>query len=136
MTLGELREHTSALLKMSGDAKLPDNDVYIPILHQAMVEIANETYPLTLITTDNQQNILREFQYGMYVREPERPALDTDTLDLDTDLCFAASNLIASKFARDPMVKQSYSQEAYRAIDAYSSNVYTTLQLHIDDEAL
>jgi len=94
MTLTKLKAHTNAIL--TGDVKLPDNTVYIPLLMQALEEIANRVDCLALITKSSDARVLRVIADGLYIRKPKEPRLDTDKIDIDEELMYAVSNFIAS----------------------------------------
>lgn len=94
MKLIDLKKHTEAI--MVGDIAIPSNDLYIPLLTQALNDIAHNAYCLSLLTQDTEEDILRSLGNGYYIRRPLAPTSDTDDVDIDEDLQYAASNFIAS----------------------------------------
>lgn len=94
MTLAKLKAHTDAI--MIGDIKIADNISYIPLLEQALLEIANRVDCLSLVTKSSDFRVLRAIGDGNYIRKPNTPNQDIDEIDMDDELMFALSNLIAS----------------------------------------
>jgi len=103
MTLTKLKAHTNAIL--TGDVKLPDNAVYIPLLMQALEEIASRVDCLSLLTQNQDFRILRSLEDGYFIRMPKEPELESDDIDIDRELVYAASNLVASYIS---MVRPQY----------------------------
>lgn len=95
MTYIELKIVTKALL--SSDFPLPEDDLSIKaLLGMAYSYIADKCQVLNLQTEDRSANIQRLGRGKFLVRVPELPETDTELLDIDHELGYAASSLIAS----------------------------------------
>ncbi len=134
MTLSEIMAHTSALLTVAGEVKIPPKEVYIPLLHQSMLEIANNTYVLGLVTKSENFRVLREIDDGSYIRMPKAPKIDTDKIDIDEELNYALSNYVASKIARKKQNKEKFEFDGMEIQSAYDFKIYRTLELREESE--
>ena len=123
MTYGNLKTLVRAL--MIGDQTLTKDDAEILVLVEyAFDKIANEADALKLFTTDVISNrILRSGPGRQFVRKPALPVIDTDELDIDNDLSYAAARYICSFISREKNVM--HAQEAGNIIRAYNQKVQT-----------
>ena len=107
---------------LTGDNVLPkDNDDILAALEVAYIQIANQTTALKLLTPNAGTNIIRQGPGNFYIRMPNLPDDDEDTLDVDTELVPAVARLIASYISKDKGPIHLY--EAEKLIRDYESKV-------------
>ena len=75
----------------------------------------------TAVTIDNQ--IVRQGPGNLYIRMPRLPENDSDVLDVDDELCFAAARYICSFVSREK--NAIHLSEAQRIIRMYNNKVQT-----------
>lgn len=122
MTLTKLKTHTNAIL--TGDIQAPENVVYIPLLMQALQDVANNVYCLSLVTKSADARVLRSLGDGYYIRMPKEPRIDTDKIDMDEELMFALSNMVASYISQNK--PQYFDQKAKEIISSYEFKMLYT----------
>ncbi|NOQ32447.1 MAG: hypothetical protein GQ570_15165 [Helicobacteraceae bacterium] len=129
MTYLELKNHVEGLLL--GDKKIPKHDLLVPLIKQGIEHIANECTPLSLMTSDVEDDILIVLNvHGQFIRKPVLPVEDTDEIDLDNSLLSALSNLVAFYISKNPTLEISantymcdYKWVLYRAMEANDYDV-------------
>ena len=95
MIYKELKTLTKGLL--SSDFPLPEDDEAVKaLLGMAYSNIADKGQVLNLQTEDKGAMIQRLGRGKQLVRVPELPMTDTDELDIDHELGYAAASLVAS----------------------------------------
>jgi len=100
MTYGTLKYVAQGLL--TGDNKLPKEDeVVLALLGMAYDHLANKCQVLNLLTLDKSEDILRLGTGDYLVRTPQLPTTDSDELDIDDNLGYAAASLIASYISKN-----------------------------------
>lgn len=125
MTYGELKSLTTGLL--IGDNNLPKDDaVFKALLSYAFNMISNKAEALRLMTMNSTEDIVRLGPGEYLVRKPNMPTLDTDELDIDHELGFAAARYIASMLSKEKI--QIHQQYADDEILKYNSKVYQILE--------
>lgn len=132
MTYIELKNLTSGLL--IGDNVLPkDDDVFKSLLSYAFNIISNKAEALRLLTMNSTEDIIRLGPGEYLVRKPNLPTLDTDELDIDHELGFAAARYIASMISKDKIaIHQQYGDDE---ILKYNGKVYQILEkIKIEEE--
>jgi len=134
MTYGDLKNLVKALL--IGDNVLTrENNEVLMLLQYAYNEIANEADALklfTAVTIDKQ--IIRQGPGSLYVRMPSLPVDDTDELDIDNELCFAAARYMCSFISREKGA--IHLGEAQKIIRMYNNKVQTFFENFDQDENL
>jgi len=130
MTYLQLKNVVKGLL--TGDNMLTkDDDVVISLLGMAFNHIAMKAESLHLLTIDKDVDILRLGVGGYVTRTPYLPVVDSDVLDIDPDLCYAAARMIASYVSKQG--GQYHKREAEEIITMYNGKVYTLLEsINID----
>jgi len=100
MTWGRLQALAEALL--AGDHTLTTNpEGRIALLQYAIEEIADRADVLYLETDDVTVDRVRKSYNQFIIRRPDLPSDDSDTIELDVSLCFAAARLIASYISKE-----------------------------------
>jgi len=100
MTLGQLRSLTKSI--MLGDKKVPDDEFFLPLLDVALYETAKKADSLILQTDNSFGNeIVRQLTSGMFIRRPEMPTSDDDTLDIEDVLAMGIAQHISSKLSKE-----------------------------------
>lgn len=126
MTYDKLKIHISALLKSRRDVALSDNDAdVIPLVEEAILNIANRYKVLKLITKSENFKVLRSLGNGYYIRNPKLPRLG-DELDIDSELCFAVANFVAAAVASNPLNRNIWNKRAKKIVKDYSFKLYKT----------
>jgi len=125
----ELKTLTKALL--SSDFPLPESDDSIKaLLGMAYNYIAEKCQVLNLQTEDKSAVIQRLGRGNFLVRRPELPTSDTDLLDIDHELGYAAASLIASYISEKKMgmhkgtaddIIRSYNAQVDEFVETYGS---------------
>lgn len=118
MTYATLKLTTRALL--SNDFQLPkDDEIVKSLLNMAYKYIANKCQVLNLQTEDKSSIVTRLGRGDKLVRLPDLPGLDTDDLDIDDDLGYAACSLIASYLSEKKFaIHQARADETIRDYNA------------------
>ena len=131
MTYGELKNLTAGLL--IGDNNLPKDDSVIKaLLSYAFNMISNKAEALRLMTMNSTEDIIRLGPGEYLVRKPNIPALDTDELDIDHELGFAAARYIASMISKEKVaMHQQYGDDE---ILKYNGKVYQILEKVKEEE--
>jgi len=131
MTLDKLMIHTNAILTVRAERKCPAIDIYIPILHEGMIEIANRFKVLSLITVSQDARVLRALgpnDAGVkeYIRFPKSPRVGTDKIDMDEELMYALSNFVAAATASENKHIALYKKAYNRIVKDYDFKLYNT----------
>lgn len=86
------------VLKVGG--KLPkDDDILTFVTHNALVEVAQKTEPLVLITIDKESKIIKVLEDGLYLKEPRKIIDDNSLIEIDDDLIRAVAHVVISNFS-------------------------------------
>ncbi len=134
MTYGNLKNLVKALL-IGDNVLTKENDEVLVLLQYAYNEIANEADALKLFTAVAQdKEIIRQGPGSLYVRMPSLPETDSDILDIDDELCFAAARYICSFVSREKGA--IHLSEAQRIIRMYNNKVQTFFENFDQDENL
>jgi len=131
MTYKQLKSMCKGLLV--GDNSLPqDQDEMLGLVELAFYDIATNSLALRLLTLDKNTNILRMAQGNYLTRFPILPSEESDVLDIDHELCYAAARLIASYVSKNkPKV---HFVEAKKIINDYNAKVTEIEQtVSVDD---
>ena len=125
MTYGGLKSLVTGLL--IGDNVIPKDDAVMKsLLSYAFDMIANKAEALRLMTMNSTEEIVRLGPGEYLVRKPNIPALDTDELDIDHELGFAAARYIASMISKEKVaMHQQYGDDE---ILKYNGKVYQILE--------
>ena len=125
MTYGGLKSLVAGLL--IGDNVIPKDDIVMKsLLSYAFDMIANKAEALRLMTINSTEEIVRLGPGEYLVRKPNIPALDTDELDMDHELGFAAARYIASMISKEKVaMHQQYGDDE---ILKYNGKVYQILE--------
>lgn len=126
LTLSSVMNHTSAILTVRGEAKVPDITIYPHLLHEAMLDIANRSIVLSLLTDNADDNVLRKISTGRFIKTPRKPVNEDDNVELDDELAYAASNMVAAYVAREDMNVAYYTSRADGIISSYDFKIYNT----------
>jgi len=120
MTYGTLKYVAQGLL--TGDNKLPkDDEVVLALLGMAYDYLANKCQVLNLLTLDHSEEILRLDAGDYVVRVPDLPTTDSDELDIDSNLGYAAASLVASYVSKNKTML--HQQRADAAVVLHNSKV-------------
>lgn len=121
MTYGLLKNVVKGL--MIGDNNPPtDNDIYLGLLAYAFNLIGNKAESFHLLTLNRKEDLLRMASGDYFMRVPELPVLDTDELDIDSELGFVAARYICSMISDKKA--QMHAAEADTLIRDYNGKVY------------
>ena len=125
MTYGGLKSLVTGLL--IGDNVIPKDDAVMKsLLSYAFYMIANKAEALRLMTINSTEEIVRLGPGEYLVRKPNLPALDTDELDIDHELCFVAARYIAAMLSKEKIkIHQDYGDDG---ILRYNGKVYQILE--------
>jgi len=134
MTLTYCKVHTDALLLAAGEAKTPELEAYTTLLHQQLQTIASNSYVLKLETQAEDFEVLREISEGIYIRIPYHPEAGNSEIDIDEELVYAASNMVASLIARKQMNKEMFIKAAFELTSAYDFKIYETLKMREEED--
>jgi len=127
MTYGEIKNLTAGLL--TSDYRLPKDDSEVKaMLEMAFFIIASKIQVLRLLTTNKDNSILRTAEGDYLIRFPELPTKDDDVLDIDHELCFAASRYLASFVAKEDSRVRYHELKAEEVLDYYQKKVGTIMQ--------
>ena len=101
MTYSNLKYLVKALL-VGDNVLTKDNNEVLVLLSYAYDKIANEADALKLFTavTEDKQ-IIRQGPGSLFVRMPNLPEEDSDELDIDDELCYAAARFMCSFVSRE-----------------------------------
>ena len=121
MTYGNFKYLVKAL--MIGDNTLTqDNNEVLVLLQYAYDKVANESDALKLFTAVSvDKGIIRQGPGNLFVRMPLLPENDSDELDVDDELCFAAARFVCSFISRDK--GGIHVNEAHHLIRMYNNKV-------------
>ena len=109
-------------IMLIGDNVIPQNpEILLSALEMAYIEIANQCTALKLLTANQGEQIIREGLSGSYVRMPTLPKIDTDELDIDSELAPAVARIMASYITKDKI--QQHLTIAERIMGQYESKV-------------
>lgn len=126
MTYDELKKHISTLLKSRRDVAIPtDDDDVIPLVAEAMLNIANRYKVLKLVTKSENFKILRSLGNGYYIRNPKTPSVG-DKLDVDSELCMAVANFTAASLSANEHNRNIWNKKARRMVKDYAFKIYKT----------
>ncbi len=131
MTYGNFKYLVKAL--MIGDNVLTkDNNEILVLLQYAYDKIANESDALKLFTAVSvDKEIIRQGPGNLYVRMPLLPENDSDELDIDDELCFAAARFVCSFISREK--GGIHTNEAQHLIRMYNNKVQTFFENYDQD---
>lgn len=125
MTYSRLKSLTKALL--IGDNQLTtSNEELLALLAYAYDKIATEADALKLFTTNKDNTLLRQGPGNTFVRKPNLPDSDEDTLDIDDELGYPAARFIASFISRDK--GGIHYKEAMNLIKSYNHKVQAYME--------
>ena len=125
MTFVKLKNLTKGLLV--GDNTLPtDKDVLLALLEDAYDQLITRCESLHLMTMKEEGTIYRMATGTHFMRVPELPIDDNDTLDIDNELGFIVARLIAAAISRDK--GGIHMNTATRRINDYNQKVYAMLE--------
>jgi len=133
MTYGVLKNLVTGLLM--GDNVIPkDDEVIKALLSYAFNMVSNKAEALHLLTLNKNDDILRMGTGDYLVRTPELPVLDSDELDIDHELGFAAARYMAAMISKEKaIIHQQYGDDE---ILKYNGKVYQILEkIRIDSES-
>lgn len=84
----------------AGDKQIPnDDEVLIFVTHNALIEVAQKTEPLVLVTLDNELKIIKVLEDGLYIKEPKEIVDDDSIIEIDDDLIKAVAHTVISSFS-------------------------------------
>lgn len=127
MTYDELKKHISTLLKSRRDVAIPaTDDEIIPLVEEAMLNIANRYKVLKLVTRSENFKILRALGDGYYIRVPKSPNVLTDKMDIDSELCMAVANFTAASLSANEHNRNIWNKKAHRMVKDYAFKIYKT----------
>lgn len=127
MTFIKFKSLTAGLL--IGDMKLPqDDDVMLSLLEKAMLTIASKAQVLRLMTVSKDDSLLRTADGDYMIRFPSLPEKNSDTIDMDHELCFAASEYVASYIAKELPKRSYHVKQAEDVIDMYNIKVDSVMR--------
>lgn len=132
MKYKELKVLSSALLY--GDNKLPSGEPELKaLLMLAFNDIASRAQSLRLMTKSINKEVLRGSVGDYLTRYPDLPVDDESELDMDKDLCFAASRFIASYISKNkPDIHRA---EGEKIILLFNSKVNSMIEsVQVDEE--
>lgn len=126
MTYARFKSLTRALL--IGDVELTsDNDEFIGLLSYSFERISNDADAMKLLAEkDTSRRIVRNGPGGLFVRMPELPEHENDELDIDEELCYAASRFICSFVSQGRSAE--HINEASKIINSYNQKVQAFLE--------
>jgi len=120
MTYGELKDQTRMLL--TSDNSLPQDDTKIKAsIRTAFTEMADMATPLKWLTMNKGENILRLATGDFFIRKPDLPKVDTDVMDIDSELVPAVARMIASYVAKEVSTKQYHRRLAEELMKRYDA---------------
>ena len=131
MTYGGLKSLVTGLL--IGDNVIPKDDAVMKsLLSYAFDMIENKAEALRLMSINSTEEIIRLGPGEYLVRKPNLPALDTDELDIDHELCFVAARYVAAMLSKEKIkIHQDYGDDG---ILRYNSKVYQILEKVKEEE--
>ena len=132
MTYGQLKNLVSGLL--IGDNVIPKDDaVFKQLLSYAFNMISNKAEALRLMTINSTEDIIRLGPGEYLIRTPKLPETESEELDIDHELGFAAARYIASMISKDKIqIHQQYGDDE---ILKYNGKVYQILEkVKIEEE--
>ena len=134
MTYKMLQVLTAGLL--IGDNKLPtDEEVLLGLVSYALTTTAALADSRILMTLDSAADVMRLGVGDYFIRRPSLPALLSDVIDIDEELCPAVARYIASYVSKDK--GGIHVQAATRIILDYNALSYDIFaQLEAEAEAL
>lgn len=99
----------------AGNKQIPkDDESLILLIQDALIEVAQKTEPLVLITLDNELKIIKVLEDGLYLREPKQIIDDNSLIEIDTDLIKAVAHIVISSFSdNDNFVKHKTHANKY-----------------------
>ncbi|MBD3830649.1 MAG: hypothetical protein IE890_09190, partial [Arcobacter sp.] len=99
----------------AGNNQIPkDNEVLIFITHNALIEVAQKTEPLVLMTIDKEQKIIKVLEDGLYLKEPRKIIDDNSLIEIDEDLIRAVAHVVISNFSNtDNLLKHKTHASKY-----------------------
>jgi len=89
--------------------------------------IASKIQVLRLLTTNQNENVLRTAEGDYLVRFPDLPTADDNELDIDHELCFASARLLASFIAKEPERVNYHERKADEIMDYYQKKVASVM---------
>lgn len=120
MTYGVLKNIVTGLLV--GDNVLPNDDAVVRgLVEYALITVATQADSMHLMTLDNTGNTLRIARGDYYIRVPNTPGVDDESVDIDRELVFAVARYIASYVSSNK--GGIHVQAANRIILDFNSNV-------------
>ncbi|WP_151946621.1 hypothetical protein [Aliarcobacter butzleri] len=99
----------------AGNNQIPkDNETLIFITHNALIEVAQKTEPLVLVTIDKEQKIIKVLEDGLYLKEPRKIIDDNSLIEIDEDLIRAVAHVVISNFSNtDNLLKHKTQASKY-----------------------
>ena len=127
MTWGRLQALVEALL--AGDHKLTvDPEGRIGLLQYAYEEIGDLAEVLTLATSDDMIERIRQSVNGLNIKRPSLPIDDTSELAVDEGLSFALARLMASYVSKEKY--GLHRAAALELIKIYNDKVYSYREMN------
>lgn len=133
MTYGNLKITARTLL--TSDFQLPEEDEgIIALLGMAYNYIVDKCDVLNLNTLDKSSDVVRLGRGNYMIRKPDMPVADTDELDIDDDLGYAAASLIASYISeKKTPIHQARADDKIRSYNAKVDEYIERLKAADDD---
>lgn len=131
MTYGAFKTFLKSIMR--GDKNLPqkdntvDDEVLKPLVIQSLKDVARETTPLVLLTTNMSEEFVKQLKNGLYIRKPKTPTDDNTELEMDEDLVYAVAYFTAYKLGSESK-KKGYKNDGIDAIDKFEWNLDESLR--------
>lgn len=120
MTYRRLKDLTSFFLV--GDIRLPDdNEVLLAGVQAALYHVAIKANALKLYTKSPTASRLRQGPGDYWIRVPNLPTDDSDSLDIDDELGQAVARYLCSFISKDGGLRRLHKAEAIEIIEYYNS---------------
>jgi hypothetical protein len=116
MTFKGFKDSLNAKLKPRGDVNLPSDDILIPLIKDALDEVALYCDPLHLICSDFDFGVLKFIDEDTFIRVPNVPQNEDDDIDIDDRLVGAVIYLVLHQISK---VRKNASFEAKKIMIDY-----------------
>lgn len=108
-----------------GNKKVREDKYLIPLVNQALKQIAIDAEPITLVSSDIRDDILVILEDGDFIRVPNEITVGTDELDIDEFLIFAVVHFTAS-FIVHKDDKEEKKDDAQKIVSDYNWMKYNS----------
>jgi len=122
MVFKDFKEIVHSLLL--GNVKVPDDKFLRRLVHSALVEVASNTKPLVLITSDVLFTPLKFLDERYFIRVPNFINCEKDEIDIDLDLIMAVAYISCSAIVVRLDEKSFFISKSREIINNFNWNKY------------